>query len=74
MSISIPAKTPAPEVGKGGVTKENYEAKLMDYQDASAQRRLAIQAAQNELTEDSTMRTKMSESQHNAMMAILQNF
>ncbi len=74
MSIVIPSKTEAPEIGKGDVTKGNYESKMIDYQDAAAQRRLAIQAKQQEMTEESTMRTQMSKSQHEAMMAIIQNF
>lgn len=75
----IPAKPNVPQVGKYAddgslVTKDNYETKIADYQDAAAQRRLTIQARQQEMTEESTMRSQMLKSEHDAMMAIINNF
>lgn len=74
MSVSIPPRPSVPEVGKNGVTKDNYEAKMIDYQEEAGRRRLLIQTLQQDQSEEQATKTNMSKSRHDAMMAIVSNF
>ncbi len=74
MSVSIPPRPAVPVMGQDGVNKDNYEAKMIDYQDAAAQRRLLIQTLQQDQTEEQATKTNMSKTRHDAMMAIVGNF
>jgi len=74
MSFAIPPRPSIPEIGKGGVNKDNYEAKMMEYQEAAAQRRLLIQTMQQDQTEEQATRTNLAKSRHDAMMSIVGNF
>lgn len=74
MSIGIPSRPSIPEMGKNGVNKDNYEAKILEYKEASATRNMAIQTMMEEQTQTQAMRTNLAKASHEALMAVVQNF
>lgn len=70
MDFAIPDKPTRPDINSND---PQYAAQMLDYQQQMSLYQMAVQRAQQELSEITSIATNMERSRHEAMMAIIRN-
>lgn len=76
MAVNLPAKPVAPKPPSDltdTAANQKFQEDMLKYQEASSMYNFILQSEQDRIKEESTTRTNLQKSQHDAMEAIIRN-
>lgn len=76
MAVNLPTKPVAPKPPSDmtdAAANQKFQKEMLEYQEASSMYNFILQSEQDRIKEESSTRSNMQKSQHDAMEAIIRN-